>query len=346
MKKLIALFLSLCLVLGLCACAASQPAETTQPTETTEATTEATRPALNLPTAEEYVGPVTPLLFEVTDASGNTAWLFGSVHVGFESFYPLPDYVYDAFDQADAAAFEIDMLAFEADTEAQTAAVQAMMYTDGTTLKDHLPEELYNQAVQVMTDAGFYFELLDYYNVAMWSMLVEQLLYEEMGIRSDLGIDLHLMDKAYTESKPVYEVESALFQYQMMSNYSPALQEMLLQSAIESWGDPEAVLEGLDELVSCWATGDEAAMVALLAAEDDELTEEELVLYAEYKKAMETDRNIGMADYAEEALASGEKVFICVGAAHIVGEGGLVDLLTQRGYTVTCIGGTPLENAA
>lgn len=342
MKKLIALFLSLCLVLSLCACTADQPAPETVPAQTTEATL----PALNLPQMKEYAGSVTPLLYEVTDANGNTAWLFGSVHIGFESFYPLPDYVYNAFDQADAAAFEIDMVAFQKDTQAQTAAFQTLMYTDGTTIKDHLPEDIYNQAVQIMTDAGYYFEVLDYYNVVMWSTLLEQLLYEEMGINFDLGIDQHLLNKAYAESKPVYEVESAQFQYEMMANYSPALQEMLLQGAIEGWGDPEAILEGLDVLVNNWASGSEADLVAMLAAEDDELTEEELVLYEEYKKALETDRNIGMADYAEDALASGEKVFICVGAAHIVGEGGLVDLLTQRGYTVTCLGGTPMANAA
>ncbi|MBQ7160413.1 MAG: TraB/GumN family protein, partial [Clostridia bacterium] len=46
------------------------------------------------------------------------------------------------------------------------------------------------------------------------------------------------------------------------------------------------------------------------------------------------DRNIGMADKAEEYLAAGQKTFFAVGTGHMVGEGGIADLLTQRGYTV------------
>ena len=278
----------------------------------------------------------------MTDENGNTAWLFGSIHVGRDDFYPLPDYVYEAYNQADAAAFEFDIVSFEADYAAQAAALQILMYTDGTTIKDHLPEETYNQAVALMTDAGYYMSMLDYYTVPMWSTLLDQLLYEDLGIDLMSGIDRHLLNKAHEEDKPVYGVESAELQYRMMADFSPALQEMLLEASIESWSEPELVKEGLDYLLECWASGSEADIIDAIAAESEGMTEEELVLYAEYNKALCTDRNLGMADYVENALRSGEKVFICVGEAHVVGEGALVDLLTQRGYTVTCLGGNPI----
>ena len=41
-----------------------------------------------------------------------------------------------------------------------------------------------------------------------------------------------------------------------------------------------------------------------------------------------------LADFAEQALSSGKEIFICVGAAHIVGDGAVADLMSQRGYTV------------
>lgn len=44
-----------------------------------------------------------------------------------------------------------------------------------------------------------------------------------------------------------------------------------------------------------------------------------------------------MADFAEDAIASGQEVFICVGAAHVVGEGAMADLLAERGYNVELI---------
>ena len=73
--------------------------------------------------------------------------------------------------------------------------------------------------------------------------------------------------------------------------------------------------------------------------EDQDMTTEEKQLYEEYIKAMFVDRNLSMTDYAEASLKSGKEVFICVGAAHIVGEGAVAELLKQRGYKVERITG-------
>ena len=44
-----------------------------------------------------------------------------------------------------------------------------------------------------------------------------------------------------------------------------------------------------------------------------------------------------MTDYAVDALASGEEIFICVGAAHVVGDGAIADNLRELGYTVEVV---------
>ncbi|MBQ1436598.1 MAG: TraB/GumN family protein, partial [Ruminococcus sp.] len=64
------------------------------------------------------------------------------------------------------------------------------------------------------------------------------------------------------------------------------------------------------------------------------LTDEEKELYADYQKTMLTDRNVGMADKAEEYLASGKNVFVAVGAGHMVSDEGVVQLLKNRGCKV------------
>jgi uncharacterized protein YbaP (TraB family) len=44
-----------------------------------------------------------------------------------------------------------------------------------------------------------------------------------------------------------------------------------------------------------------------------------------------------MTEYAEEALKSGKEIFICVGAAHVVGEGAMAEQLRDLGYTVEIV---------
>ncbi len=46
------------------------------------------------------------------------------------------------------------------------------------------------------------------------------------------------------------------------------------------------------------------------------------------------ERNFNMAARIEEFLTDDEPCFVVVGAGHLVGDNGLVSLLTERGYTV------------
>ena len=270
----------------------------------------------------------------------------GSIHAGYDYFYPLPDYAMNAYEAADTLAVEFDIIAFESDMEAQMYMLNSMVYADGSKLSDHVSQELYERAVNTMSACNLYMDELDYFTAGIWAQLLEELLMYTVDASFDLGIDRYFLSKAYEDGKNIADIESAKLQIDMSINFSEPLQAMLLESALDSFDNAETYGESLDALIACWASGNEAELVALLATESDGLTEEELVLYKEYNDAMIVNRNIGMADFAENALNNGEETLIVVGAAHVVGEGGIIDLLIQRGYTVTCIGGTPMENAA
>ena len=64
------------------------------------------------------------------------------------------------------------------------------------------------------------------------------------------------------------------------------------------------------------------------------MTPEQKELYQEYEKQMFDDRNLHMADKAEEYLKTGKTTFYVVGSGHMVGETGIVKLLRERGYQV------------
>lgn len=278
-----------------------------------------------------------PLLYRVTDKSGNVLWLFGSIHVGREDYYPLPDYVLNAFHQSDSLAVELDIVAFEKDMSAQMSAILPLVYQDGTTISDHIPKELYDKCVDILKEYNSYLSGLDIYCPAFWSSMIDSLMVAELGGDVDLGIDRHLLDLANKANKEILEIESAKFQYQMMADFDDDVQIALLESSVESYEDKKKAKEDLKDMMDLWASGDEKAFAEYLAADDEDMTEEEKQSYAKYEKAMLTDRNLSMAQYARQALASGKEVFICVGAAHIVGEGAVVDLLEEQGYIVECI---------
>ena len=350
MKRWLALFLVICMLFSFAACGeegTSSDEREDKETEQTEQTegTDPTEPKVpeNPSDPATPVDPGTsnssggPLLYKVTDEAGNVAWLFGSIHAGREDFYPLPEYVISAYNGADALAVEFDMNAFENDMEAQTAIAMKMLYTDGTMITDHISAELYNEALAILQENNMVMPYMDIYHVAMWTDTINSITQEKTGINSDLGIDKHLLDKAYTDNKTILDVESAEFQFDMLLGFSDALQIILLEQAIAEYYDTDAYKTSLEELMTLWNSGDEEAFYTYLSEDEIFETEEEAQLYAEYNKAMLTDRNIGMADFVETVLASGDEVFVCVGAAHVVGRGAMVELLRQRGYTVELV---------
>ena len=75
-----------------------------------------------------------------------------------------------------------------------------------------------------------------------------------------------------------------------------------------------------------WMSGDAEAM--------DSWMTKNMMGSEKMRKIMLDDRNPAMADAAEKLLKSKDRGFVVVGAGHLVGNEGLVQLLAGRGYKV------------
>ncbi len=284
-----------------------------------------------------------PLLYKVTDENGNYIYLFGSIHVGREDFYPLPDYVLDAYEESEALAVEFDVVAATSNMMGMSDAMMDLIYTDGTTIKDHIDKKTYENAKQILKDEGLYMgETMDYFCPAMWWSLIDSALQLKTEYDSEDGIDVHLLNTAKDDGKKIIDIESMEFQFGMLAGFSAETQSWLLEDSVASYNeykkdDFKSYDEELTALVDLWASGNEKEFNEYVNEVPEFESKEEERLWNEYNDAMLTDRNIGMADFAEEQLEDGKTVFICVGAAHIVGNGGVADLLEKAGYTVTLI---------
>ena len=152
------------------------------------------------------------------------------------------------------------------------------------------------------------------------------------------GVDQRLLDLADSSSKKVYEIEDAaehLLTYNMMSEDT---QRMILESLPEYSRAYD--LYETSYLYELWCEGNTEELRTYLSIEApdyDELTEEEIAVYEDYVYQMITRRDEIMLEEIKKYLASGETVFVAVGAAHVLGDGGLIDLLTEAGYTVTLV---------
>ena len=294
-----------------------------------------------LPDTEPEEKP-SPVFYEVSGAKGEKMYLLGTIHVGDDRTGFLPQAIYDALAEADALAVEFDTDAFSEDLkqdEELRAQIQAQyVYSDGTTVANHVDSELYEAAVSLMKTAGEYTPLSEQYKPFVWSQQIDNF-YLSQGRRltSSKGVDNRLMALAREQEKEILNVESGEFQISMLGSYSDEVQEMILaQSVATVRNEALAATYALYEL---WCSGDEAAIRERLAAmteeERAEIDPDDLAIYDEYHQKMEVERNAHMLEVAEEYLQGEKTVFFAVGLAHLLGDGGLVDGLREAGYTVT-----------
>ena len=314
----------------------------------------------------------TPLFNHVTGTDGEEMWLFGTIHVGDDRTAYLPAEITDALLSSEALAVECDIDGFdeqlEEDEKLQEEVSGYYFYTDGT-IADHLDtEDLYEDARKALRATGSYFFNSEYQKASVWSSSIDNY-YLSQGhhLLSEKGVESRLEKIAEENDIPLWEVESSLFQIQMLNGYSDHLQEFQLYSSVYSHGKEN--WESTAELYELWCSGDEAALIEEFIREPWTITEEDLAeweseegleeedledikkvrenlaqintdldtIYQEYVNSMEISRNARMLEVAKEYLQSGKTVFYAVGLAHLLAEDGLVNTLRDAGYTVELV---------
>lgn len=295
-------------------------------------TTTAQQTSLDGSTPRPEDGTSGLLFWEVTaPQDGGTLYLLGSIHTADETIYPMPDAVTEAFLSADVLAVEADIVSLETDLAEMTELSKLMIYDDGSTIRDHIPQDVYEAAKALLTENEMYNFAYDYMKPAMWSSMLDLMTSDAAGLTEDYGVDRYFLSLAHERGMRVHELESARMQYEMLTGFSDDLSTLLLKTALE---DREAQVQELLTLYEIWKSGDFEAFSLYMLEEPEGLTEEEQRLYEEYTVAMMDARNVGMAEQAAELLESGETCFYIVGAGHMVGDTGLVAALGRAGYTV------------
>lgn len=286
------------------------------------------------------------LLWKATNGN-NTLYLLGTAHMDRGNIYPFHRSLREALASAQEVIFEVDFN--DQEGMAQFAALQT--YSDGTTLKDHISAELYEQTVELFSSvAGLPEETVASFKPwALAATLTNLMTQDESTGDAPLAIDLYLNTAAVYQGKTIGAVETYALQGGIFDTLSPEYQEAYLASYVamfltasgeapklseEERQEVQAALElqnqMLDAIIAAWKAGDAEAFEevynkAAIVESTDEMS-----------SRLFTDRDPNMIRYAAQLLErEGENIFfLAVGAGHMVDPGGIVSGLRKLGYVV------------
>ena len=271
-------------------------------------------------------------MWEVNAKDGTgKVYLLGSIHAGKEGLYPLNDIINNAYNESDVLAVECDIYNLMQKSNL-SELMQKMMYTDSSTIKDHISPELYEKTDSALSKYGMSINALLKMKPFTISSIILANQMSEWGYDAENGIDMYFLKKANEDNKKIVEIESIEFQYDLLGGFPDDIQALQLESCIDG---KDASKEFLDQTFDLWETGNINGMEALFLQEDETMTQEEKDAYDIYEKAMFDERNINMALKAEEYLKQGNTTFFVVGSGHMIGKNGIVQLLKDKGFKVT-----------
>ena len=285
------------------------------------------------PVPMTWPNPNIPFLWHVTSPSGQTMYMFGTIHYGIRDFFPLPQELMQAFGRSDYLAVEVPL--FIEREWSNPATVMAITELDDYTEKFN---ELRSQAINLL--AGYESRLLgrgitvdELYGLSIdvLSWLVRNIASTIAGTSTTNGMEVFFYERAMIRQMPVLYIECPAAIDERMQGASLTLNIRQLEISIERGISEHA--ETIVEYLHYWRNNDGQALLntfiplALTDLGDDELIAEmEYILYI--------SRHPRMLESARQFMEDGKKVFFMVGATHLLLEGGLIDQLVELGYTV------------
>ncbi len=257
---------------------------------------------------------------------GQAGYLFGTIHVGSPSFYPLAPEVSRALANASQLVVELDT---RDNAAFHLAVARHGSYGKGDDISRHVSPETLDSLRQALHAVGI--TLASVAHLKPW-LLANRLMgleLERSGYARSHGLETYLLANAQARGTEVAELESADYQLALFDTLDDADAEAYLRDSLRDLADGTS-LRKAKNLIDAWSSGDTIAQDGLI----HDATGDATVSSVFTRRTLLAKRNPEMAARIELLLQGGRIAFVGVGLLHLLGDDGLPQLLAQRGYQV------------
>ncbi len=255
----------------------------------------------------------------------NSLYLLGSVHMANKSLYPLHEIIENSFEKASRLVVELNNKKVNINKMQQIIANKGM-YSDGGSIKAHIAADLFNLLEKFLAENKISHNNLYQYKPGILSMILSSAQANNLGYSAEFGIDRYFIDKAERQNKAIVELESMEEQLSLFIDMPN--QSLMLRYTLEELSEMNNEFDGL---LNIWQSGDYKRLNELTLVEPLQKHPELEPIFEKLFFA----RNRRMSNDIESFLNSNQVYFVVVGAGHLVGNIGILELLKKRGYFVS-----------
>ncbi len=258
------------------------------------------------------------VLWKIEKENVASGYLFATIHSEDPRVLDLPEKVAKALDQAPRVVLETEM-----SPEDMLLMLEKLMLPPGESLVELLGIETFIPVFGALSQRGITYGVAS--RLRPWAAM---LLLNMPPMETGEFLDMYLKNRAEQAGIPVFGLESIEEQADLFSGFDLDTQLEMLRATLKYQDSFEEILEKLHQF---YLAGDLSGM---LEFSEDLLEEEDRELNAALMEKLLDERNHRMLRRMKAHLQE-RGAFIAVGALHLPGENGLLNLLRQAGYQLT-----------
>ncbi len=238
-----------------------------------------------------------------------------------EEYYPLTRAFSYAYYNAQKVVFEVDPeILFS--PESAKKAEQYYTFHDGRTLKSVLSPGTYRLLKKKLKALGIHINHVHKLKPWVVYLTISGKFDSSIDFRSDLGIENYFYQKAKDAGKATGGLETIQDQLNVFDTLPLKVQEAMLKESLAITNSKQREQAFL-HMVKSWHQGNLEGLEELV---------ETFKAYPLFYKKLLVQRNNNWVPQIQKYLQEDQNVLVIVGAAHLPGQDGLLNLLSEQGY--------------
>lgn len=253
----------------------------------------------------------------------STVYLLGSIHFLKEDVYPLNQTIENAYESSDKLVVEANIN--EIGNLNLKVLSDRAFYKNDDHIEKHVSPETYRLIKKESKTLSMPAELIRIQKPWLLALSFQAMELVRLGYAPQHGVDYHFLTRAQGKKK-ILELESLDEQLSLLSGFSDREQEQFLLYTLKTLSSMDSQVESM---IRAWTSGDAQSMESIMS--DAALQDASI---APIFRKLFDQRNLRMISTIEGYLNSSESYFVIVGAGHLVGTRGIVEMLKSKGYVV------------
>ena len=293
-------------------------------------TAQEAKPPIENTTEEKIVAkPITNSLLWAISGNGlqDTSYLYGTIHLIGKNDFFLTEATKTAFDKSKKVTFEINMEDMM-DLGKQMGLMMNAFMNDGQTLSNFLEAEKYQEVKAHFAEMGmndFMWQMMERIKPMFLSIFGSMDLTGGGGLNTGemMSYEMEFMEMAQNKEKTIGGLETAEYQMSMFDSIPYKVQADMLYESIKV---EKSSSDQLDEMVKLYKNQDLKGMMKMFAADEEGV--------GQYEDLLLVGRNKNWIPVMQKMMTE-QATFFAVGAGHLGGENGVVNLLKAEGFKLT-----------